>query len=195
MNWRMVVPDIPVGFGNGFHHPGCAGHVDPPHAVDVQDPGALGIDHKRQMHNGRRLHLAQQQEQLAGGFFSSQIERDEAVNRGMSWGRDIDAHHLAIRKLLHEPLAKIARNAGDNEWLVLPYPFSQGRFRLDLRRARDSAVLPLRWRHGRIPGGAEVGIVQVNIALKTLHAVAVALAGNQFCGSPASRSPEIRSPC
>ena len=127
------------------------------------------------MHNGHRLQLAQQQEQLAGGFFSSHVERYKAVNRGMSGGRDIDAHHRVIRELRQEPLAKIARNAGDDDgWFCSIHLV--GVFGLLGRRLCS----PGRWWHGRISGGAEVGIVQVNIALKTLPAVAIALAGNSF---------------
>src|SRR5208282_3244087 len=140
---------------------------------DVQNPWALGIDHKCQMHNGRRLQLAQQQEQLAGGFFSSQVERYKAVDLGMSWGRDIDAHHRVIRELRNEPLAKIARNAGDYDgWLCrIHLVFIFGMFG---RRLSSPG------RHGRISRGAEVGIVQLNIALKTLRAVSVTLARNSF---------------
>ncbi len=106
---------IAVGFGNGFHHTSRAGHVDPPHAVNIQNPCALRIDHKRQVHNRRRLQLAQQQQQLAGGLFSSQVERHKAVDLGMSWGRDINPYDRVIGELLHEPLAKIAGNAGDDD--------------------------------------------------------------------------------
>ena len=164
----MVVPGFRLASVIGFHHPGCARHVDPPHPVDVQNPGALGIDHKRQMHNRRRLQLAQQQKQLAGRFFSSQVERNEAIDLGMSWGRDIHAHHRAIRELRHQSLAKITRNAGDDDgWFCRIHLV--GVLRALLRRRLCS---PGRHRHGRILRRAEVGIVQVNIALKPLHAVA-----------------------
>ena len=127
------------------------------------------------MHNGRRLQLAQQQQQLAGGFFSSQVERYKAINRRMRGGRDVDAHHFEIRELRQKPLAQIARNAGNhNGWF--------GRIHLVAVVSLLGRRLcsPWRWRHGWIPGGAEVGIVQVDIALKTLHAIAIALAGNNF---------------
>jgi len=120
------------------------------------------------------LQLAQQQKQLARGFLSSQVECYKAVNRGMRGGRDVDAHHLEIRELRQQPLAKIARNAGnDNGWFCLIHLVVVGSL---LGRGHWSPM----WRHGWIWGGAEVRIVQVEIALKTLHAIAIALAGNNF---------------
>src|SRR5450631_4917384 len=93
----------------------------------------------------------------------------------MSWGHDIYAHHGPVRELLHKPLAKIARNASDNYGWFCRIHLVGVVFAGWGRRFCS----PRRWRHRRISGGPEVGIVQVNITLKTLHAVAIALAGNQ----------------
>src|SRR5258708_34487597 len=96
----------------------------------------------------------------------------------MSWGRDIDAHHRVIRELRQEPLAQIARNARDDDcWfcrvhlvaVFLVWGFGLLGWRL---------CSPWRRRHGRISRGAKVGIVQINIALESLHAIAIALARN-----------------
>src|SRR5260370_36451511 len=91
----------------------------------------------------------------------------------MSRRRNMEAHHGVIREVGHEPLAEIARNAGDDDgWFRRIH--SVWVFGL-LRRRLGS---PWQWRHGRISGGAEIGIVQINIALKSLHAIAISLAGN-----------------
>src|SRR5258706_13141400 len=96
----------------------------------------------------------------------------------MSWGRDIDAHHRVIRELRQEPLAQIARNAGDDDrWfcrvhlvaVFLVWVFGLlGRRLCSLRRRR----------HGGVSGGAKRGIVLINIALGSLHANAIALGRN-----------------
>src|SRR4029077_11138976 len=96
----------------------------------------------------------------------------------MSWGCAAAPPHSVTRERRREPLAEIARDAGDDDcWfcrLHLVAVFSVRVFDLLSRRLCS----PWKWRHGRISGGAEVGIVQINIALKSLHAVAIALAGN-----------------
>jgi len=138
----------------------------------VHHARALRIDHKGQVHERHRLQLAQQQQQLASGFFSSQIKRHESVNRRMSWGLDVDAHYRVIRELRQESLAKIARNAGDNDgWLYRIHLV--GVFGRLVRRLCSHGAR----RHGRSRGaGTEIGFVQVDIALKSLHAVAITLA-------------------
>ena len=69
-----------VGLRDGFHDASCAGDVNLPHAVEVDDAGSLGIDDKREMNDGDGLNLAQKQVQVAGRFLAAEVEGQEAIH-------------------------------------------------------------------------------------------------------------------
>jgi hypothetical protein len=70
---------ITISFGDSLHYSGRTGHIDLPHAVEIEHTGTDGIQHKSQVDYGDRAGFPQQKKQLAAGFFETKIHSHEAV--------------------------------------------------------------------------------------------------------------------
>src|SRR5664279_390098 len=50
---------------DGFHDPRCAGYVDLPHALNIENSGALRFDHEREMYDGTGAGVPKQLREFA----------------------------------------------------------------------------------------------------------------------------------
>ena len=62
-----------IDHAHRFHQPRRTGHIDLPHAFLVENAGALGIEHERQMENGLSAGLAQQLDELPATGLAAQV--------------------------------------------------------------------------------------------------------------------------
>ena len=81
-----------------FHHARCAGNVDLPHALHIENAGALRVKNKCEMNDGLGPGVAQQFDELAAAGLATQIHFLELQRRGSFGWAHIDAHHTKLRE-------------------------------------------------------------------------------------------------
>ena len=166
-----------IGFGDGFHHPRRSRHIDLPHALSVEHSGAHRIDHKRQVHDGVGMGIAQQFVQRSGGRFLAQIQALK-LQLGVGLGRiHIHPNHRKTPQQRQQPGAQVARYTGhDDDRFCHQFGFAAGGCAGGgVCRAKRSArsILPIlnsRRGHHAGPGPSRTKVRLVRLDLeRTVH--------------------------
>ena len=113
MNFWTIVPSW-LASVISLHHPRRPGHVDLPHAVDVEHSRAHLIQHKGQMHNRRRPAIPQQKKKLAAGFLVAQVHALESHRQIGHRRRNVHPDHVKLGQLRQQTGSQISGNSRDH---------------------------------------------------------------------------------
>ena len=113
---------VAVRLRDGLHDASSAGHIDVPHAIDVEHAGTLRVDDKGEVHHGERPRLFEQVVEAAAGVLQPKVHAHKTDGRLGFGGNHVDADDGEIAEMRQEAQSEIAGDAShDDGWFPLSH--------------------------------------------------------------------------
>src|ERR1700751_17336 len=106
---------VSVRLGDRLHDVRSAGHVDVPHAVDIEHAGSLRVDDKGEMHHREKPRLLEEVVETAAGLFNSKIHAHKTDGLPSFWRDHVDTDYGEVAKQRQEAQSEIAGDARDDD--------------------------------------------------------------------------------